>query len=308
MNRLPTRCRIDLPDRLEDDGLSARVGRLIARSELPKPSHDGGAPLWDASQFGLAASLLFKELGGDAQWELLSTCSRKLLEESYFIERAGMSFAPKMALLAESVEEQMLYCLFSSQEACHYSMIAAWANPVAARPMEDPFLSLLAQSINTCSRRQLVFLVQVVLEGWGLHHYRSLESQCRNASLREVFRHILRDEVQHHGSGLDLFREERLSSQEISGLVELMMEFLSLVRSGPVGVMSALEASAGGLTSRQRALAFEELGHPGKTREKLALLRSLMEAAGARRILEALDAAKAFSCRALEECHPSIER
>jgi hypothetical protein len=300
MNHLPTGCRIDLPDLREGTGLSTRVRRLLANSELPGPGGDGGPPHWDASFFGLDGSSLFRELGDDAQRELLAACSRSLLEESYFIERAGMSFAPKMALLAESAEEQTLYCLFSAQEACHHSMIAAWVNPLGTRPLEDPFLALLAQSINACSRRQLIFLVQVVLEGWGLHHYHGLESGCRTPRLREVFRRILRDEAHHHGSGVELFREGQLSSQELSGLVELIADLLSMVRSGPVGVASLLEASAGGLTPGQRGRTLKELGHPGRAQEKLKRLRSLMETAGARRILEALDGVQAFACRSLE--------
>ena len=99
-----------------------------------------------------------------------------------------------------------------------------------------------------------------------------------------------------------------MSRPEIAGLVEILVEFLSLVRMGPTGVVSALEASAGGLTAKQRASAFEEVGHPQDTHRKLMLLRSLMEAAGGRRILGALDPVKAFSCFSSQACSQLMER
>ncbi len=308
MNDLATPCQIDLPHLGEAHDIASRVHTMLARAEVPETRHDDGDPLWGASRFGLQDSHLFRDLGNETQRELLTTCSNQLIEESFFIERAGMCFAPKMALLARSVEERMLYCLFSSQEASHYAMIAAHTAHEPDDPMDNPFLSLLVESISRGSRRQLVFLVQVVLEGWGLHHYRDLELSCQSPSLRSAFRQIRMDEAHHHGSGLSLFREDELTRRELSGLIEILVDFLALVQIGPTGVVSALEAAAGGLTLEQRARTFEEVGHRRETHRKLMLLRNLMEAGGGHAIVHELDRIGAFSCSSFRDCSLVMER
>ncbi|MGI8504071.1 MAG: hypothetical protein ACR2LR_23495 [Hassallia sp.] len=80
-------------------------------------------PPWDTTHFNLHNVKIFTDATADEQVEILQLCSCGLLEESYFIEKAGMGYMAKMVLLAETTEERMLYALFCADEASHFAQI-----------------------------------------------------------------------------------------------------------------------------------------------------------------------------------------
>ena len=47
---------------------------------------------------------------------ILQLCNLEILEEAYFIEKAGVGYMGKMILLAETTEERMLYGLFAAHD------------------------------------------------------------------------------------------------------------------------------------------------------------------------------------------------
>ena len=142
---------------------------------------------------------------------ILVACARDLLTEAYYIEKLGLGFTAKMALLSETTEERMLYCLFAGDEAAHLHAIAAYVGDgAAASAPDDPFLALLTEAIAAGDKPGLTYVVQVVLEGWGIAHYQSIARDCRDGDLRRTLLRLARDEALHHGSGVALLKRRPL--------------------------------------------------------------------------------------------------
>ena len=78
----------------------------------------------------------------------------------------------------------MLYSLFAADEAAHFHWIRAYAPAAAiADGPGNPFLRLLDELLRTEDAPTLCYLVQVVLEGWGIHHYHALAKASLDADL-----------------------------------------------------------------------------------------------------------------------------
>ena len=74
---------------------------------------------WKAEFFGLDQVTAFTTAAPATQRAVVTGCSRAILEEAYFIEKAGVGFAAKMTLLAQDMDERNLYALFAGEEAAH---------------------------------------------------------------------------------------------------------------------------------------------------------------------------------------------
>lgn len=270
------------------------VTQLLACKWEPLEPLQDFAPVWPPSAYGLQSVTVFQHAPPAVQRAVLHALGRSRLLEAYGIENAGMSFAAKMSLLAESVEEQMLYSFFAAEEAVHFQLIQSLLGPLPA-PYSDPFIAFLRALIQTAERRPLQLIIQVVLEGWGLDHYASLMKTCQLECLKAPLQRILSDEAGHHGSGLALFCESEVTASEQAYILEMMGVFLDMVRVGPVGLLQTLEAELGGLTPSQREEVLQEMKASAETRRKLELLRGLLQKAGAYRTLAALEARQGFA-------------
>ncbi|PIQ24725.1 hypothetical protein COW36_23400 [bacterium (Candidatus Blackallbacteria) CG17_big_fil_post_rev_8_21_14_2_50_48_46] len=269
------------------------VGQILGRKlENFEPLVDF-AQVWDFQAYGLAPVRQLQAASEAQQQGLLQALARGRFLEAYGIENAGMSFAAKMSLLAESLEEQKLYSLFASEEAIHFDFIQAVLGPLPAPP-QDPFIQFLRELIRSAERRPLLLIIQVVLEGWGLDHYAQMMKTCRVERLKAPLQRILMDEAGHHGSGLALFEEADLTPSEWAYTLEMMGVFLDMVRIGPVSLMQQFETSLEGLTAAQRETVLLEMGARADTQRKLNLLRGLLQKADAHRVLAALEAKQGF--------------
>jgi hypothetical protein len=259
-------------------------------------------PYWSADFFGLTSSTLFVEATDSQRNEILCLCSNSLLYEAYFIEKSGMAFAAKMSLLSRSTEERMLYSMFASDEASHFELIRAFID----RPPEDeatnPFLLLLSDLIENGSRNTLVFVIQIVLEGWGLTHYRSIAAGCEDHELKAALESILKDEARHHGSGLVLFEKEDLNAQSKKHIVDAMTRFLQMVQVGPQAVVHAVDSVLGPLTKLQKLCLFEDLNAQDHSADRLNELRQLMLKANVIEFVAELDAKGVFRPFSPQEC------
>ena len=230
---------------------------------------------WVAEFFGLHQVGLYREASRVQKWEILDRCGRALLEEAYFIEKSGVGFAAEMVLLSESIEERMLYATFAADEARHFDAIRPFLSGDLPQPKENPFLALLADTIECGDRTALQFIIQVVLEGWGLAHYRALRDACTHPLLHDRLDAILHDEAAHHGSGRVLFAESRVSTATAQRIEASLAAMLEMVRVGPVGVLGAIDATLGPLTRAQKLVAFEELAGRAHAQARLDHLRQL---------------------------------
>ena len=268
------RLRALLTQALADRGVSP----LVPTTPLP----------WDADFFGLSHIRAFRAADAEAQARVLAHACEGVLQEALQIETLGMAYAAKMTLLAPTLEERSLYALFTAEEATHLTNVSSF---VSRREVDSPFLDLLRQLTEQSDRAGLVLLVQVVLEGWGLDHYRGLARSCRDPGLTRVLEGILRDEARHHGSGVVL--APRLGVPE--GAEDVLASFCQMVRVGPQGLLSALEHGLGPLPRSSRVRALEELDTRAHAGRRLTLLRELLERVGADALIHTLDTRGCFT-------------
>jgi hypothetical protein len=249
---------------------------------------------WNANYFGFDHVHLFQESSPDEQWAILQRASQGLLQEAYCLEKIGMGYMAQMALLAESIEERMLYTLFAADETRHFVQICPF---VTQEPdtAHHPFLHLLSEVLETQTKPILLFVIQVVLEGWGLTHYRTLAKHCCNDELSQVLYGFLQDESRHHGTGVTLFNQTPLSKTDRDTILEVLINFLEMVRVGPLSLVEAIAQVKGPLSSAQRLRILEELDARSHSHTRLTLLQSLISKGNGRAIAQDLENRCAFS-------------
>lgn len=290
---------LDLPHLDPDDRL-----QRILKSALPNQGDQSSQQLdyWNAEFFNLHRVQIFQQASLAEQSAILEMTNRSLLEESYFIEKAGVGYMAKMVLLAETVEERMLYGLFTADEATHLSQIIHFLPEIESTNSNDPFLNLLAEVVESADKTVLLFVLQVVLEGWGLSHYRRLAKECKNSVLAELFTSFLQAESRHHGTGTTLFNQMQVSAASQTAILDVLAQFLFMVQVGPQDVLAAIEKVKGHLTRSQKIKILEELDTQIHSGTRLQILRSLMRGASADAIVQALDERGAFEPLPANKC------
>lgn len=280
--------------------LAAKMGR---RGDVFQGSSEPPSDHWSPEYFGLQRVRLFREAREESRQAVLQRCGGALLQEAYFIEKAGVHFGAKMVLCAESTTERQLYACIAAEEAAHLDAVGRYVRPQSEADWQrDPFLQLLAQAIDEGSRGALQVIVQVVLEGWGLRHYRDLSRACRTPQLRSTLQSIVADEAGHHGSGLSFLSERELSAADEEFLNEVLSRLLGLVAAGPQGIVAALGEELGDLGRGQRREIFEELSAREHAGQRLQILRGLLcKAPCAARVTHTLDRRGCFEAPPIEE-------
>ncbi|MBD2446371.1 ferritin-like domain-containing protein [Nostoc sp. FACHB-152] len=290
---------IDLPHLNPNDRL-----QRILKAALPNQGDKSSQQLdyWDAEFFNLHRVQIFQQASLAEQSAILGLTNRSLLAESYFIEKAGVGYMAKMVLLAETVEERMLYGLFTADEATHLSQIIHFLPEIESTNSNDPFLNLLAEVVESADKTVLLFVLQVVLEGWGLSHYRRLAKECHHPILAELFTSFLQAESRHHGTGTTLFNQMSVSADSQAIIMDVLAQFLFMVQVGPQNVLAAIEKVKGDLTRSQKIQILEELDTQIHSGTRLQILRSLMRGASADAIVQALDERGAFEPLPAYQC------
>jgi len=294
----------DLPHLHQDDKLR-RVLDSAIKSKLGNPPDAQMSPLssyWNAAYFGLDRVQIFQDATLDQQTEILDCSACGLLEEAYFIEKAGVGYMAKMVSLAESTEERMLYALFSADEVTHLTQISRFLPNSEMVGTDNAFLRLLEDLAETQDKAVLLFVLQVVLEGWGLTHYRSLAKNCRNVDFSAVLQSFLQDESRHHGTGVTLLDRTNVTKSSQQTIIEVLGLFLQMVQLGPQSVVAAIEKVKGDLSRQQKVEIFEQLDTENHSNSRLQLLRSLMRSPNMGTIVEELEIRGVFQPLPAEKC------
>jgi len=290
----------DLPHTNSHDHLR----RLLTAALPPQNNYGLSQKLnyWDAEFFNLRRVKVFQESSIDEQSAILELASHGLLEESYFIEKAGVGYMAKMVLLAETTEERMLYGLFAADEAIHLNQITNFLPQREMTHTDNPFLCLLSEVAESSDKTVLLFVLQVVLEGWGLSHYRRLAKECRHPGLAEIFSSFLQAESRHHSTGNALFKQIAVATSSQATIIDILAQFLFMVQMGPQSVLAAIEQVKGHLSRVQKVKILEELDTETHSGIRLKLLRSLMNIKSANAIFQALEARGAFQVIPAHKC------
>lgn len=259
---------------------------------IPKPNpHEA---FWAAQWWRLDQSETFNTLSTDNQQAVLHTCNRTLLNEAYFIEKSGLAYCAKMVILAESTDIAQLYSIIGADEAKHLAWIEPYVLEEDKHNPDGKFLAFLSQLIETAPSNTLVYLVQIILEGWGLDHYQRMANGCQNQELSDILTGIVKDEALHHKSGQMAFQAKTLSIQDKALMETALKTYCDLVRIGPVSVLSAISSIKGSLTPNEVEEIYTAIEHVTETRRKLQLLKSLMQQPGLETIINQLDAQDYF--------------
>ncbi|PAX52977.1 hypothetical protein [Brunnivagina elsteri] len=287
--------------------LSTRLGQNTQSQTL---SQINNPVYWGTSFLGLDKVTIFQNSTITEQAMILQLCSRKLLEEAYGIEKLGLQYMEKIVLLSESIQEQMLYALYCADEANHISQISRFLpifpkikiNDEQIQQLEHPLLKFLMDVADTEDKAVILFVLQVVLEGWSLSHYRNLAIQCREPNLSLILQGLLRDKSHHHGTGVILFHQMSLtqSSQEL--IVKTLTQFLRLMQLRHQPVIAAIAQVKGYLSRSQKIRILEELDSESHNYTCLKFLRSLMRNPNSGAILQQLEAKAAFQPLNTSEC------
>jgi rubrerythrin len=277
---------------------------LKSRTELQFVNAHSSQTFWGAEYFHLGNVSGFREASETEQTTILNACGRNILAESYYIEKCGMYFAAKMSLLAANTQERMLYSLFAADEAVHFNWMTNFiSQESASRLLHNPFIKLIEEILQNEDRMTLAYVVQVILEGWGIHHYQALARGCLSEKLKKVFEAILKDEARHHGSGLVLFNEQKLSDAQIESIAAILIQFFRMVQAGPQMVVSEIEQAKGHLSKEQKTRVFAELNCEAETAKRLQILKSFIKSAAyADQIIASLERADALRPFTVAEC------
>ncbi len=235
-----------------------------------KPSY------WGPECFLLDKSELYQNLIETDKNQVLRLISHSLLEEAYFVEKAGIAFALKMAVLSETLEEREMYSHFAHQEANHLSMIEKF---FLDKPSicESQFLNLLRDLIESGDKQCLTYFIQIVLEGFGLHHYQNLKVGCQEPTLTHVIDLILKDEALHYRSGLALFEPNSLSDEQKEWIKAATLEIKDYFTLGPIRTINAILKVTGTIHQNQYNQLLLDIKAKEQTQSGLDLLDSLIK-------------------------------
>lgn len=284
-----------------------KLGKILKKQLKKIPLSSGNmteenlSKLWSEESYYLNRSQMFQQLSKDQKSRIMAIANRARLEEAFHIEKAGIYYGGKMVLLSKTFEERKLYGLFTADEAKHLEIIESYLPDVSTDYLENPFLGLLNNTIEKSSKNTLVFVIQVLLEGWGIKHYKFMKDTCVDPHLSESLQYIINDEVGHHGSGVLLFSEEKLSSVEMSEVNHIMDQFLSMVRIGPASILSAIQEVVGTMSKEEKICFLKEIDAIATTTENLNILKSMMEKASASKIINYCEEQNLFTPCSLEE-------
>ena len=279
--------RLRVDDQLEAPPLpSSHRLRPIVATALARDGHVPAQPVtaapWPADHFGLDKVTVYLAATPACRQRLLASCAADVLTEAFFIEKLGIGFAAKMTLLSRTSDERTAYALLGADEARHMAAVAAHLDgrpDAAGIAPDDPFLTLLARAIDAGRRPTLAFLVQVVLEGWGVVHYRRLARAAVDPALRATLARLVKDEALHHGSGLAVLGRDGLAPADRRAAEAVVVPLLSMVQAGPQRTVARLDEILGPLGRSARVRAFAELDTERRAGDQLTLLRGFLERA-----------------------------
>ncbi len=262
--------------------MSEEFRGLLKKTLKSHRVEDGRVPatdvFWGPEIHGLEATSWWQDLKNEQRQIFLKSWQIVPLREAFHIERAGMTYSARMSLRARSFEEQSFFNLMAAEECAHFHALSPWFDPTWEPSKLGGFESLILEIIENTGRVESLLLIQVILEGWGLQHYKDLAGATRDPSLCEIFQRILKDEARHHAGGLMLFRPERtkLSRETVRPFIDKLLEF---VRIGPWSLLESTMAAGARFSTQEGVTFLTDLRAQEKTAMKIKRLKNLLEKA-----------------------------
>jgi hypothetical protein len=251
--------------------------------------------LWGRERYKLEKSTIFTKMDKKSQDEVLIKITQLNLSLSYFIEKSGHNYGAKMIIFADNLQEKSLYCMFAAEEAIHLREFSNFINfkidpTVHWHPMLDP----LAKVIHEGEKNTCLYIIQVLLEGFGMFHYNSLKNDCLYNPLENVFHRILKDEARHHGAGLVLAKESCLTKIEREQIFEYTREFIRSLQSAN-WILKLIEENSKPLSEKDKRKHYEQVQYQATIEKRLHALKEMLLKANRENLVEDLDRDGVFS-------------
>ncbi len=214
---------------------------------------------WSAERYGLHLSKRFQSLDQELKNKILRRLTELNLSLSYFIEKSGHNYGAKMILLSDNQDEKSLYALFAADEAIHQRefMNHMWFIP-EKKTHWHPMLDMLGEAIMEGERNTLIYVVQVLLEGFGMSFYSGLAESCEFHPMKNVYHRILLDEARHHGSGVTMAQHYPVNQMEKDQIFEYTKSFIISLQSAN-WITETLEQNSGELSIDEKNAFLENI-------------------------------------------------
>lgn len=266
-------------------------------SEYTVSQKDPHAPeiLWNKERYQLEKSSLFSKLAPEIQNNVLKRITELNLSLSCFIEKSGHNYGAKMILLADTIQEKSLYCTFAAEEAIHLKEFSNFVNfKIDPQIHWHPMLNPLARVIHEGEKNTCLYIIQVLLEGFGMGHYNSLKNDCNYNPLTQVFNRILKDEARHHGAGLILAKESHLTKREREEIFEHTREFVKALQSAD-WIIKTIEDFSSPLSIKEIQKYREEVNYQETIEKRLMGLKGMLLKADRENLVEDLEKEGVFA-------------
>jgi hypothetical protein len=271
----------------KNDEIHSKLNKILQKRGIHIPTTKVmERSLWGENSYGLNFSTLYQSLSEERQKALLLKLSSTRLDEAMNIECLGMSYCGKMLTKADNLNERMMFSQIGLDEVKHFSFFCEYKELDLTAIQSNHFLSLLSEVVKDGTRNGCLFILQILLEGWGLSYYHTLRMQIRS---------ILSDEASHHGSGLVLFDQRNLSILDLEYIEEVLGKFLYMVQVGELGLLQSMEAINSGMSREQKLIFLNEVKSQDKAGQKLNILKALIKKANTFQILEKFEKMNMFS-------------
>ena len=248
--------------------------------ETRNPMGKENVPIWDEEFFQLKDSDAFKSLTAGQKNNILVSLSHKILQEAYFIESAGMAYAAKMNLASKTKEEREFFCFVGEEEAKHLRMVESLANFNTSLENISSFALLIGEIILEASKPSHLLLIQILLEGWGLNYYKSLQKCAKDENVANAFKAILKDEIRHHSAGVILFSAHKntfgLTTDEVNEFLGYLERISSMVQIGPYSACEETFKAKGKASKDELRKFLTETNSIVVTSGKMELLSQLL--------------------------------
>lgn len=248
--------------------------------ETRNPMGKENVPIWDEEFFHLKESEAFKSLSSEQKNNILVILSQKILQEAYFIESAGMAYAAKMNIAAKTKEEREFFCFVAEEEAKHLRMVESLANFNTSLENIPSFAMLIGEIIQEASKPSHLLLIQILLEGWGLNYYKSLQKSAKDENVANAFKAILKDEIRHHSAGVILFAAHKntvgLKTEEITEFIGYLERIAFMVKIGPYNAFEETFKAKGNTSKEELRKFLQDTNSIVVTSGKMELLAQLL--------------------------------
>lgn len=265
--------------------LDVAFSKLIVEPKKKEfPNH-----FWSEKRYNFERSKTYTQLNPEEKAKSLRYLTEQNLALSYFIEKSGHNYGAKMILLAKNQDEKALYSLFAAEEAIHQRefMNHMWFTP---NPEDHwhPMLNVLGEVMREGERNTLIYVIQVLLEGFGMSFYSGLSDSCDYAPMKNVYGRILQDEARHHGSGVILANFYDVNQYEKEQIFEYTKKFIIALQSASWFIL-AIENSHGLMSDQQKKQFLIDINYDETLLNRRKRLRDMLTKVDSWGLIEMLE-------------------